>query len=67
MKKDLNIEEQVKLCFPKLTKQQLQLKVKQLKKEAAQMARTPDVSLHQYPTTGWAPVGCKCTRNDMEV
>jgi hypothetical protein len=67
MKKDLNIEEQVKLCFPKLTKQQLQLKVKQLKKEAAKMARTPDVSLHQYPTKNWAPVGCKCTRNDMEV
>lgn len=67
MRQNVNIEEQVRLCFPTLTKQQLQLKVEQLKKETAKMARTPDVSLHQYRARNWTPVGRNVTRGDMEV
>ena len=55
----IDIKEQIKRCFPTLTKQQLQIKAMQLKKEAAQMAQTPDMSLHQYRTKKWAPLSRK--------
>ena len=56
---EIDFKEQIKRWFPTLIKQQLQQKVEQLKKEAAQMAQTPDVSLHQYRTTKWAPLSKK--------
>ena len=59
MKMKLDFKEQIKRWFPTLTKQQLQLKEEQLKKEAAQMAQTPDVSLHQYRTKKWATLSRK--------